>query len=136
MQYKGKDVSYYIIVTVEFAKGMSILDIVPRNSLLRKKLQLTEQDEEAADESYKHRKYVGFVSGEELHKICDEQDVKSTSVRTLGSITEYGWMPAVSFGNDDDYIWTGIYATPLIDGMILNEDDWEVLRDGVIKEFE
>jgi hypothetical protein len=119
----------YVIFTLDICQdsNMTFYDLLPRNHILRKHLTLTESDD--YDDSYgddlilRHRKYAGIVPVKELCEVLNDNPVNFESTcQTMGSLTEIGWLPAVSLsggGNDyGDYsrhqTWlSNMYVSPL-----------------------
>lgn len=112
-------------------------------------MQLTERDDKSdeyahvmeAYETCKHRKYVGFLSKEQLRKLCWDMNLWPEDVETMGSITEYGWLPALSFEidiTDHESVMGGAYVTPIPqkpngdDFKDMNDRAWERVRKAVI----
>ena len=146
MIYKGKPVSFYVIYSFDiFGDILSELDSVdvlkpPRPVL--EKMDLTEGDDqyEYDWEFGKHRKYAGHLTYEEFEALIDRVELRATEDQTMGSLTEFGWLPAISFdcayqSHLDCNCLGNAYVTPVCEKLSLVDEDWEPLRRQVIDKF-
>lgn len=120
---------YYVIYTVDTCNDVS-LNLYQPPELLKKRdgeriWGITEEGEceysylEGDWEPGKHRKYVGMLTPDEFKHFVFMTGMWMEDIQTMGSLTELGWLPAVSFNGD----WQGYgaqdaiinaYVTPLI----------------------
>ena len=134
---------FYVIFTIDCDDDTSIQQFKPRRSVLRR-LVCTEGDEQA-EYGYaglrKHRKYVGQLNAAQFKRLVDDTGLTAENIETMGSLTEFGWLPAISMRGDgtDGYYNTvaivGAYVTPLARVKELNDSRWERLRKAFIAKF-
>ncbi len=115
--------------------------------------------EEIYGADYKHRKWCGLLTKEEIIEMIEKHGLDREVNRTMGSIgtvtpdgeVSIGWAPAVGFSNVDEVAYLSLYATPYVvrpprdenegkgdrewcpvrvNGMI--DRDWERLEDAMI----
>jgi hypothetical protein len=61
----------------------------------------------------KHRKWVGELSKKQFERFLSDTGLYAEDVKTAGSLTEKGLLPAVSFVSDECEAILSAYATPL-----------------------
>lgn len=91
---------WYVIYTVDCPRKESISQFRPKGC----QWQLTEDDSQY-DYGYlggewtkgKHRKWVAQLTEEQFDQWLTQLDMEPEQTQTMGSITELGWLPAVSF---------------------------------------
>jgi len=78
----------------------------------------------------KHRKYAGVLTRKQFDALCDDQGLFMENIETMGSITDIGWLPAMSFRSESYDCYQNAYVTPLIErhDRPCDERDWERLR--------
>ena len=140
---------FYVIYTVDAPRdGWSIKSYHPPKV---RQWQLTERadkfdpdDVNCNFEGYDlHRKYVAEIDRETFDQLVSDQGLWPQECETMGSLTEFGLLPAISFDNEpcyrDDPILNA-YVTPLpeVRGKIptgMNERDWQRIRKAVIAHY-
>jgi len=140
---------FYVIYSFDIPYEDSVKPWTPRRVF---KLQTTERHD-GADGDYdylgdnwtksKHRKYVGFLSKAQLRQLCWDMGFRPEETETMGSLTEYGWLPAISFNAETEYydVIGNMYVTPIPqkpngdDFEEMDERDWERVRAAVISYF-
>jgi hypothetical protein len=132
---------FYVIYDFDIPRYRSIAWWKP--SVAKRKWRMTEGDDQRNygyifGETCKHRKYVAILTKDEMKTFCDEQGLYPEETETMGSITDMGWLPAISFRSDDQESIQGAYVTPLVEcksGCEMSEDQWQRLRRAVINYF-
>jgi len=119
---------YYVIGSVDVYSdnvftGSKIEDVIPdffnwKNGKKRVFRQ-TEGSKEAEEPATKHRKYVGIINAKQLKQIKEDFYLQGTC-QTMGTLTEYGWLDAISWDLDitDCYhtdCTCNLYVSPIID---------------------
>ena len=117
---------YYVIVdvySISAFEGSKIKDVIPdffnwKNGKKRVFKQ-TEGSREAEEPATKHRKYVGIINAKQLKQIKEDFYLQGTC-QTMGTLTEYGWLDAISWDLDitDCYhtdCTCNLYVSPIID---------------------
>lgn len=147
---------FYVIYSFDVTSEMSV---VPFKPPCIKQWRLTEDDDnyefdyladETGDEKYrngKHRKYVAELNKKQFKRFIEECNMVMDDVETLGSLTEFGHLPAFSFNVSDavqsDYyelIWCNAYVTPLPEHVIKgkhlnnsqNERNWNRIKQALL----
>lgn len=105
---------FYVIYTVDSTHKAGIRQFQPPNM---RQWTITENDDQADYEGLgfiRHRKYVGEIDRKTFDRLVFDQNLQMENVKTMGSITEHGWLPAISFTCYDaaDYMLNA-YVTPL-----------------------
>lgn len=145
MLYNGDKVSYYVILTVDCVREESIVNWLPRRSV-RRQMDLTEGNEQGDYdylgedwENHKHRKLVGLLSQSQFDRLVEDCDLYADDIETMGSLTELGWLPAISFNGEsgyyDDIVFTSAYVTPVVEDKTLTDDDWSKIRQLVLENY-
>lgn len=138
---------FYIIYSFDVTKEMSVNPFKPP---LIKRWTMTEDDDcyeyDYLGEKYekgKHRKYTALLNKNQFKRFIEHCNMVMDDVETMGSITEYGHLPALSFNINDavqnDYyelINAFAYVTPLPEHVIkgkelttsLNDRNWKRLK--------
>lgn len=123
-------VNYYVILSLDIPKGVGRKITLPQakpDIVKYPKFVITETKVEDRSWCATHRKYVGVLSPEETIRFLD--DNFSDACKTMGSITELGWLPAISFSNgEDDLYYLNAYVSPILD-----EEDEKNLADALKK---
>jgi hypothetical protein len=84
----------------------------------------------------KHRKYAGILTRKQFDALVDDQELSMENVETLGSLTELGWLPAVSFTSYNGDCYQNAYVTPLPDTKReLTERDWNRIRAAMLSVY-
>jgi hypothetical protein len=134
-------VEFYVIYSVDTHGDGNAGWGLPRKEILGK-LNQTEDDEEY-DYSYLggrwetgfHRKYCGVLKREDFETFLNDTCLSAEDSETMGSLTEMGWMPAISFSADDDDSIISCYVTPHVDGIAGTEEQWNRLRDAIVSKY-
>ena len=122
---------FYVIYEFDVARGMSVKPFNP--PFKSKDFTLTEchESEFISDKIKpgKHRKYAGILTKAQFQSLVSAQDMHMSDVDTMGSLTELGWLPAVSFYTEgvyacNGYVYQNMYVTPLID-KACDDRDWD-----------
>lgn len=119
-------VNYYVILSLDIPKGVGRKITLPQakpDIVKYPKFRVTETEVEDPKWCAKHRKYVGVLSQKETIQFLDENF--STTCKTMGSITELGWLPAISFSNEEDLFYLNAYVSPIFD----EKDDENLMKD-------
>lgn len=82
----------------------------------------------------KHRKYCGLLTKEQFEEFVSDCNLYPENCETMGSLTEMGWLPAISFNGQDDII-SSAYVTPIIKEELMTERNWQRVREVVISKF-
>ena len=97
--------------------------------------------DEGVEETYPiHRKYVAELNKEDFLQFIDEQGLFADDIETLGSLTELGHLPAISFRSERFYygecIWHSAYITPFPEckRTKCKPNDWERIRTAVLNQ--
>jgi hypothetical protein len=89
----------------------------------------------------KHRKYCRLMDKESFYRFVKDQCLYMQDIETMGSLTEYGHLPAFSFDaeSDEHYIINqNAYVTPLPDiqfDKVMNEKNWKLLKQALLNLF-
>jgi hypothetical protein len=138
---------YYVIYDCDWADGVAYVKaFAPPHT--RRDWQITEDDDQAEiDGLERHRKWVTRepITQAAFDEFVQHCDLAAEEVETLGSLTELGWLPAISFRAESkayEYdAWISAYVTPLpndADGNPipdLDEDDWEDVRTWILEKY-
>ena len=138
---------FYVIYSFDILRELSVQSLKPP---FIKRWTLTEQDDQydydylgKEYENGKHRKYVAELSKKQFKQFIEEQSLYCDEVETMGSLTEFGLLPAISYRSDDDdhyIINQSAYVTPLpehcIKGKHLeksqNEKNWKRIKQALL----
>jgi hypothetical protein len=90
-----------------------------------------------------HRKLCALLSREEFERFLEDVSLVAEDCETMGSLTGFGWLPAISFGDDGDhpYAILNAYVTPVPqkpDGEErtgMQERDWRRVRRAIIRAY-
>jgi hypothetical protein len=84
-----------------------------------------------------HRKWVTLepISREEFQEFIHKTCLAADTTPTMGSITDRGWLPAISFNGDTSSEVINAYVTPIVEDRVLNEDDWDRISQAVISVY-
>lgn len=121
--------TYYVIYTVES-------DVIkPYQPPCR--MRITERD---YDTYYfnKQRKYVGELTYKQFEKLVDKVDLWMDSTKTMGSLTEFGHIPAHSFNSNDRDALLDAYVTPITNFDLPNDGQdelWEEIKQLMLKKW-
>ena len=126
---------YYVIYSFDCKRNHSVNQFKPPQC--RKLWQLTEGDDQYEydylGENYehgKHRKYCATLNKIQFRDFIDDCNLYLEDVETMGSLTEYGHLPALSFHSDDTYaINQGAYVTPLPEHVIKGKHLMDTMDD-------
>jgi hypothetical protein len=136
---------FYVIYSFDCRRDQSVKNFQPPHIT---KWDLTEGDDQY--ENGKHRKYVAELSKEEFIEFVDHVGLYSKDVETMGSLTGFGWLPAISFDGDcydySDPTYQNAYVTPIPEVEIkrelkdahrkrLQDRYWKMIRKAVINQF-
>lgn len=136
---------FYVIYSFDITSDMSIKSLRPPNV---KAWELTETDD-SYDYDYlgyeyengKHRKYCRLMSKEAFIRFIEDQCLYMQDIDTMGSITEYGHLPAFSFDGEPDEQWIinqNAYVTPLPDvgsDKAMTPKNWNLLKQSLLNLF-
>jgi|WetSurMetagenome_2_1015567.scaffolds.fasta_scaffold430053_2 hypothetical protein len=97
----------------------------------------TREDRRGRTRKGKHRKYAGILTREQWDKLYNASGLMAEEVETMGSLTDIGLLPAISFRGSDGYdSMVGAYVTPLIERKGgCDERDWERVRSAMISVY-
>lgn len=135
---------FFVIYDFDLPRDVSVRGYRPPK--YRRLWQLTEGDEsyDFDDEQWchgGHRKYVTYapISRKEFNRFLDVVGLYAEDVETMGSLTLWGWFPAVAFnGDDQEALQQCAYVTPIPqrpDGTErtgMNDRDWSRVRRAMI----
>ena len=134
---------FYVIYDFEVPHGESVVPFNP--PFKSKEFRLTEIDQlnifYADSDGYgskpgKQRKYAGILTRKQFDALCDAQGLTAESTETMGSITDIGWLPAISFNSYSDCAYQNAYVTPLIEKAGgCNERDWERVKNAMLSVY-
>ena len=84
-----------------------------------------------------HRKWVTVdpITREQFDAFIHQTCLQAQDVQTLGSLTDRGWMPAVSFDGSTSSEIVDAYVTPLVESKTLGDDDWDRLYNAVVSVY-
>ena len=85
----------------------------------------------------KHRKYAGILTRKQFDALCDDQGLFMENIETMGSITDIGWLPAMSFRSESYDCYQNAYVTPLIErhDRPCDERDWDRVRAAMLRVY-
>ena len=134
---------FYVIYDFDVPAGTSVRDFQP--PFRSKHFSLTEchasevfapecsQDDQRTG---KHRKYAGVLTRKQFDALVDRQGLFMEECETMGSITDIGWLPAVSFRSESYEGYSGAYVTPLIERKAAcDERDWERVKKALSRVY-
>ena len=103
------------------------------------KFRVTEEDNNSDEYSYCdlttiHRKYVGELNEEEFLDFIRDYEYSSTC-NTMGSLTEYGWLPAFSVELSDNDNIECLYVSLLFDEK-LDDEIMEIIENQIREAIE
>lgn len=147
---------FFVIYDFDITREQSVERYKPPHA--RRLWDLTETDEcyefdyladEGSGEDYerfrngKHRKYVAELSREEFEEFLHSTGLWADDTPTMGSLTGFGWMPAISFRGenyhyDHHLVWQSAYVTPLPEVSNpekLDERAWERVERAVLATY-
>lgn len=103
------------------------------------------------DGKCRHRKLCAMLTREQFERFLGDTGLFAEDVETMGSLGApgfgFGWAPAISFRNDDEYAIQSAYVTPMPGVRTikqfrdkerkrpLDENDWDRVRKAVIKQY-
>ncbi len=137
---------FFIILTIDIPWRESIGYFQPERRV-RRKLQLTEDDDqyeygylEGDWERGKHRKYAGELNRADFETVVSDCGLLAEQTDTLGSLTGYGWLPAIAFYSEEARGIVQAYVTPIPDfertWCDRDEDKlWERVKSAVCKQY-
>jgi len=71
------------------------------------------------------------ISRKDFDQFVRDQCLTANSTKTLGSLTKYDWLPAISFRGDEDSIVT-CYVTPVLrKERLMTEDNWDRIESAM-----
>lgn len=120
-------IRYFVILSVDIYQSeypATLAEAKPK--IVRfPKFKMTENCVEDPEYILKHRKYCGFLTPQEADEFLSENF--TDTCQTLGSISEYGWLPAISFSDGDcgQGFYLNAYITPMLD----EKDEEEILSE-------
>jgi hypothetical protein len=135
---------FYVIYSFDCPKSVSVNYFKPPQI---KKWKLTEGDDQyelshlGGDWNHgKHRKYVRLIeSKKEFYRFVEDTGLIAQSVETMGSITEFGLLPAISFISEDLDAdgYANAYVTPIPEnheGKELegNDKHWKWIKQAIL----
>ena len=127
---------FYVIYEFDCAKEDSVNRYYPSE---RKLFDLTEN---SLEDNRKHRKLVAMLTKKQFKRFVNDTGLSPETTETMGSMTQFGWLPAVSFTYYDYYSGAraSAYVTPITekgrnDSEAILERNWERLRRAVIARF-
>ena len=126
---------YYVIGTIDVCsdsrfEGSKIADVLPDFLNLKngskRVFKQTEGSDQAEYPVTKHRKYVGILTSEQLKDIQEDNDIQTC--KTMGSLTDIGFMDAISWDLDINDLYhndcsCNLYVSPIINDESLGEID-------------
>jgi hypothetical protein len=142
---------YYIILSVDCPNHVSINSCLPRQAIKRK-LKQTEDDDccdysclEGGWKKGKHRKLVGELNQKDFDRLVDDCNLVADDIETMGYLTEFGHLPAISFNSNSDYSYcnhpsiTNCYVTPIFERYQPSEEReeraWNVIKNAIVKKY-
>jgi hypothetical protein len=143
MKPELKDLRFYVIYSFDIYHDQSVKPFQPPNV---KQWDMTEDDNQyefdylGKDyENGKHRKYVADLSYEQFNRFVDHLSLVASDVETMGSLTEFGVLPAISFDglyyDGDDAIFQNAYVTPYLPDVTLDDNRWEEIKSKMIETY-
>jgi hypothetical protein len=144
--YDTLDLSFYVIYSFDCMKTESVKQFQPP---FIKRWDCTEGDDQF-DYDYlkgdwiggKHRKYCAQLNKKQFEQFIDHCCLTMEDVNTMGSLTEFGLLPAHSFNlSDSDHSYecamVNAYVTPLImnEGIERTDELWESLKQEMLHKF-
>jgi len=133
---------FYVIYSYDTPLDVSVRRFQPPKL---HKWQLTEQSdgkdgsEVFYEEGGKHRKYVALLSFKDFKEFVDDQCLVMDTVETMGSLTEFGLLPAHSFNGYNYEVYQNAYVTPLPHSEIPEAQQdiiWGRIKQSMLKMFE
>lgn len=118
------ELKYYVILSCDLysseyhiGSDVKFKDVLPEivlnKKIGRKKLfQITEKERNPDDFILYHRKYVALLDSFDLATLLDEMYCDETC-QTMGALTEYGMLDAISFTSHDEAYQLNAYVSPL-----------------------
>jgi hypothetical protein len=107
------EMRYYVIYSIETQEKISR---VKPNYIKGKGWKLTEsgksediEPDRETGKKWNHRKYCAFLTAEQLNKILKEESFDTCN--TMGAITKFGWLSAISFNFEDEWAWRNAYIS-------------------------
>lgn len=145
MKYRGFELEFYVIFSVDV--NMDDYHITNPGYYaalpieLRGLMDLTEnedEDEYGIFDAAIHRKWVGELTEDLMDLLINRFDLYAQDVETMGSLTGFGILPAISFASpvydnftpqvaDNEYI-ANAYVTPFINTAMLGDEHWDEIR--------
>lgn len=132
---------FYIIYSISCQRVESIKQFQPPNV---KSWNCTE-DDSCYDYDYlggdyingKHRKYVNTLTKAQFKRFVDRCQLVAQDVETMGSLTEFGLIPAISFDSEMDWAIINAYVTPIPEnhkGEELQRSDkhWDWIKKAIL----
>jgi len=93
-------------------------------------------------EKGKHRKYCREMGKKAFHNFVERTMLYAEDVETMGSITHFGWLPAISFNSYEENAILNAYVTPLperkgkpLNGKPIDDDDdrhWRNIKQAIL----
>ena len=122
-------VRYLCIYTMDIDKGSwNNVKYFKPNSIKYPLWKMTEDEVEDPEYYKAHRKYVGELSAEQLKDFLTDINYIVSIENTMGSLTEYGLQPAVSFQTEStNCMYDNLYVTPLTDENFFPKEDPGIL---------
>ena len=131
---------FYVIYSADCLHENYLKNCRPRPELCEK-LTLTEDGESEYRylggpwEDAVHEKWAGFLAKAEFDQFIDDTYLTAEDCETMGSLTEFGWMPAISFNADDNDSICNAYVTPHCPGITGTEEQWERLKTAIVQKY-
>jgi hypothetical protein len=133
-------VRFYVIYSIDVPEDSRVSDFYPKNW---RKFEITEDDGqykygylEGDWEKGHHSKLVGDLSKPEFMEFVRSTGLQPEDCETMGSITEFGHLPAISFIADMSYgAILDAYVTPYIEGRTGSEEDWQRVKRAIMNLF-
>lgn len=105
---------FYVIYSVDVPQGESLSPWTPRGKAWKQtESGKTEYDLGTKWEKGRHRKYVAYLSRQQFELFLDQIGLHAENVETMGSITEFGHLPAISFTSVDEEAIVNAHVTPM-----------------------
>ena len=141
MKYNDKVLNFYVIYAVDVPNDCELDSYLPRESVMLM-LDRTEDDDEyqydyleGCWEDGHHGKWVGELTSRQFEQFIWDTYMGAEDVETGGSLTGFGWLPAISFSAKHYSPIVSAYVTPFIPDESLGDDDWDTIRDMILEEW-
>ena len=119
---------FFVIYSVDIPANKSLIPYRPNNIKL---WDITEGNDQYEFDYLggkwskgKHRKYVARLTMDQFKEFVEDQYLYPEDCETMGSLTGFGWLPAISFNYESNYdlVIKNAYVTPILKNIKNNED--------------